>query len=72
MSHLPSPSGRRDKAKKVHTVVVTPENSPVLATQIAKAICGGQINCYSNFSSSTWWLPRKIDKSFVTILQQEK
>jgi len=36
MSQLPRPSGKRDKAEKVHAVVVTPETSPVLANHIAK------------------------------------
>ena len=37
LSRLPSPTGSRDKAEKVHAVVVTPDTSPVLATHIAKA-----------------------------------
>ena len=37
MSHLPSPTGSRAKAEKVHAVVITPDASHVLAILIAKA-----------------------------------
>jgi len=37
MSCLPSPTGSGHKAEEVHAVIVTPDTSPTLATQIAKA-----------------------------------
>ena len=63
MSHLPSSTGSRDKAEKVHAVVITPETSPVLATQIAKASARDKTiaTVITAVQHGQW--PCKIDKS---------
>ena len=63
MSRIPNPTGKRDKAEKVHAVVVTPDTSPVLATQIAKASVKDKTidTVLTAVQYGSW--PSKIDKS---------
>ena len=63
MSRLPSPTGSRDKAEKVHAMVETPDTSPVLATQIAKASVKDKTiaTVITTVHHGHW--PRKIEKS---------